>query len=884
MVPVPKDYSDDQSCNDEEVMDRFCVYSIRLLAGDMVDRASSGHLGAPFGCAALANALWGKIMKFSPRKKWLNRDRFVLSAGHASALQYVMLHLTGHGLGTPHDVSMDELKRFRQAGSSTPGHPEYRMTNGVEVTTGPLGQGFANAVGMAIAEAHLGARFNREGFPLFDYYTYVLAGDGCLMEGVASEAASLAGHLQLHKLIAFYDDNGITIDGSTDLAFSEDVGARFAAYNWNVVRMDTGDTYDAPAFENAVQEAKLQTERPTIIIMKTTIGSGAGPGLEGTNKAHGGKFSNLEELRKKWFSPKGLLQSNDPMDAQVADLVQSELEVLAAESPSDPIKVLPKFHVPKLVLNKFRDVGARGDRMADEWDEMVQSYMRAFRDSEPDIVADLESRLAGKYLLDGWQAKLNDYLRQEQQTIDSNLPTLFNNCEEEESCESLERRISSEAVGSTARRQKVVDVKFKHKAGRIYAHDTLKVLVENNPALIGGSPDVGSSSGGSYFSIQGMFLPPRFSSKYPGASYAGRYIHFGVREHACMAILNGIAASSCLIPYSALFTVFYQYGLPAIRMASISKFPILYIGTHDSIDVGEDGPTHQPVEVLPQLRAMPNLLVFRPANLEEMVGSFQVFAEQYETGVSIGVDPKPVVQRPVFIMTSRGELGLPYKSNTSIRGQDGVWKGAYVIHDCYDELTATVKQTLHPSRFGGALHTTMQAQVLPDIVLISSGQDVALIMKAKELLLQWSKAFNDKLSAAFKGFPVSARCARPALLKVRVVSMPCWELFDEQDQEYQDSVLLSSHKEILRIYVEKAATKNTGHDKYAHFSVLMPSFGLSGKSSDVEHQLEFTAEHVAAKVWASWMDRGRTLPQAGDEPDHGFSTWVSHLSRRPGLF
>merc|ERR1719401_3407884 len=235
----------------EAVLDRFCIYTIRMLAADMVDNANSGHLGAPFGCAPLANALWGRVMKFSPRKRWINRDRFVLSAGHASALQYVMLHLTGHGLGGPYDVSMDELKLFRQAGSSTPGHPEFRLTCGVEVTTGPLGQGFANSVGMAMAEAHLAARFNREGFPLFDYNVYCLAGDGCLMEGISSEAASLAGHLQLHKLIVFYDDNGTTIDGKTDMAFSEDIGASFAAKGWNVLYIPNGDVYETAVFEQA---------------------------------------------------------------------------------------------------------------------------------------------------------------------------------------------------------------------------------------------------------------------------------------------------------------------------------------------------------------------------------------------------------------------------------------------------------------------------------------------------------------------------------------------------------------------------------------------------------------------------------------------------------
>merc|ERR1712038_1565544 len=344
--------------------------------------------------------------------------------------------------------------------------------------------------------------------------------------------------------------------------------------------------------------------------------------------------------------------------------------------------------------------------------------------------------------------------------------------EEEESCDTLERQFSSENLESAVKRRKTSDgsSKFKHKAGRQYASEVLKVLVECSPALIGGSGDVSGSCGGHYSAIQGHFLPPSFGSKYPGASYAGRYIHFGVREHAALAIMNGISSGGCLIPYSTLFTVFYQYGLPATRMASISKFPVLYIGTHDSIDVGEDGPTHQPVEVLPQLRAMPNLLVIRPANVEEMVGAFQVFCDQYDRDVGIGkyVDPKPIVQRPVFIMTSRGELGLPYKSNTSMRGQEGVWKGAYVVHNCYDELTAAVSHVIAPraSKLNAFPGGAVKEQVLPDIVLIGSGQEVALIMKAKEILLQMSHKFNLKLQGIFGD----------------VDGFPCWELFDEQDQ------------------------------------------------------------------------------------------------------
>ncbi|CAE8594869.1 unnamed protein product [Polarella glacialis] len=844
----PDEQRANEAVSDELVLDALSVFSIRLLAADMVHECSSGHLGTPFGCAPLSNALWGKIMNISPRKRWMNRDRFVLSAGHASAMYYTMLHLIGCGEGGPYEVSMEQLKQFRKAGSSTPGHPEFRMTSGVEVTTGPLGQGFANAVGMAIGEAHLSARFNRPGFPIFDHYTYCLAGDGCLMEGVASEAASLAGHLRLHKLILFYDDNETTIDGKTNLSFSEDVGGVFAARGWNVLRIPDGNLYDAAVYEKAVQEAKSQTEKPTIIVMSTVIGAGAGRGLEGTAKAHGGKFSNLEAIREKWFSPIGLRKTGSELLQRVADVVQTELNTVGAQKG-----VLPKFHVPHEVLSKFRNAGAKGDAMASEWEAMVGRYCSTMRDQEPQLVKDLEERIQGILVGDEWDGAVEKYLNQELLSINAHLGQLMN-----------DNNTTEGSPEPDAKRQKMSNGKFSQKAGRVYVADVLKTFVECNPAIIGGSADVASSSGGHWPAIQGHFLPPAYGESIPGASYAGRYIHFGVREHATLAILNGISSYSMLIPYSALFTIFYQYGLPAMRMAAISKFPVLYIGTHDSIELGEDGPTHQPVEVLPQLRAMPNLVVIRPANVEEVVGAFRVFAEQYNTPRDIEqyIDPKPLKRRPVFIMTSRGELGFPYKSNTGMKGQDGVQRGAYVVHDCIDNAEGSSKP-------------------LPDIVLIGSGQDVALVMKTKALLLEWSDKMSAQLSGAFDGFPESARPA-PSRLKIRVVSMPCWELFDEQDQEYQDSVLLSNFNDILRIYVEKCATKNTGHDKYAHLSVLMPSFGLSGTAADVEKKLEFTPEFIAAKVWSSWVHRGRRMQRAGDEADMGMSTWVSHLSRRVG--
>lgn len=850
--------ADKSAVDDELALDSLSIYTIRLLAADMVDKASSGHLGAPFGCAPLSNALWGKIMRYSPRKRWMNRDRFVLSAGHASALLYSMLHLTGNGAGGPYEVTLDALKQFRKAGSSTPGHPEFRMTSGVEVTTGPLGQGFANSVGMAIAEAHLANRFNRPGFPLFDNYTYVLAGDGCLMEGISNEAASLAGHLRLHKLIVFYDDNKVTIDGTTDIAFSEDIPASFVAKGWNVLHIN-GDVHDAAVYEKAVQDAKSQTEKPTLVVMKTTIGCGAGKGVEGGPKAHGGKFSNLEDIRQKWFSPAGLSKEGGPNQERVASMVQSELDHVASTSGSSKPSVLPKFHVPRAVSKKFLEAGAKGDKLAEEWEKMVEEYCKKFSTSDAELVHDLRSRLDGKYVSDKWEDAVISWLSKERVEIESQLREVSN----------ILPPVSDDEP--KVKRQKTFDSSFKYKAGRVYAAEVLKCFVQHNPSVIGGSPDVASSCGAHFPAIQGHFLPPSFAEKYKGASYGGRYIHFGVREHAALGILNGISSYAFLIPYSSFFTIFYQYGLPAIRMASISKFPVLYIGTHDSIDLGEDGPTHQPVEVLPQLRAMPNLLVIRPANVAETVGAFQIFAEQYQAPRQINqyVDPKPLKRRPVFIMTSRGELGLPYKRNTAVEGQEGVKRGAYVIHECFDRPKEGTQ-----GKAGLAC--------LPDIVLIGSGQDVGLVMKTKELLLQWSRDFNARLKGAFDGYP-HAMSVVAETIKVRIVSMPCWELFDEQDQDYQESVLLSNYKDILRIYVEKAATKNTGHDKYAHFSVLMPSYGLSGKSAEVEEKLEFTPEYIAAKVWAAWIQRGRRLTtDSGDSADIGLESWVSRLGRRAG--
>lgn len=396
----------------------------------------------------------------------MNRDRFVFSVGHASALHYTLLHMTGNGLGGPYEVSMEAIKQFRQAGNSTPGHPESRMTRGGEVTTGPLGQGFANGVSMAIEEAHLSARFNREGFPLFDHYTYVLAGAGCLMEGITSEAASLAGHLQLYKLIVFYDDNKTSIDGHTDLAFTGDIAAVFAAKKWNVLHVPGEDANDAAVFENIVQEAKSQREKPTLIIMRNTIGCGAGVGIEGTSKPHRGSSANIEEIREKWFSPGGLRQSSDPVDLQVAGLVQKELDNLMSWGMSETTgerHVLPKFHVPKKVIDKFRSFGTVGDALAEEWDETVEAYIAAFRDKEPELVKDLCGYMQVKLLTDDWQSAPEHDSLCEQQRNGSGLPALFKNI--------------NMGLEPNAKRRKCWDGERKHKG----AAEVLKRIFEYSP-------------------------------------------------------------------------------------------------------------------------------------------------------------------------------------------------------------------------------------------------------------------------------------------------------------------------------------------------------------------------------------------------------------------
>ncbi|NPA06674.1 MAG: transketolase [Chloroflexi bacterium] len=564
------------------------VNTIRFLAADMVEQARSGHPGMPMGAAAMAYALWMRHLRHNPRDpQWPNRDRFILSGGHGSALLYALLYLTGY------DLPLEELKRFRQWGSRTPGHPEYGLTPGVEVTTGPLGQGFATGVGMAIAQAHMAARFNRPGFPIFDHWIYAIVTDGDLMEGISHEAASLAGHLRLGRLIYLYDDNRITIDGPTQLAFTEDVARRFEAYGWHVIRGVDG--LDVDAVDRAIAEAKADP-RPSLIMARTIIGYGA-PTKQNTAAAHGAPLGP-EELRA------------------------------AKEALGWPTE--PMFYVPDDVLAHFRTSLTRGQQAQAAWLDMWARYREAY----PDLAAELERRWAGTLPPD-WDADLPRFSPQD--------PPL---------------------------------------ATRVASGLALNALAARLPELIGGSADL-TPSNKTYLKGQGDFGPD---------NYAARNIHFGVREHAMAAAANGLALYRGLRPFVATFLVFSDYLRPALRLSAMMGTPVVYVFTHDSLAVGEDGPTHQPVEHLPALRAIPNLVVLRPADANETVAAWR-WAMTYRQG-------------PVALILTRQKV--PVLPETAEAAMDGVARGAYVLAD-----------------FGASK---------PQIALLASGSEVALARAAAERL------------------------------------------------------------------------------------------------------------------------------------------------------
>jgi transketolase len=661
--------------NETKNVDRMAIGTVRFLAVDMVEKAQSGHPGAPLGQAPLAYLLWTRHMRHNPdNPDWPDRDRFVLSCGHASALLYALLHLGGYGL------PMAELERFRQLGAKTPGHPEHELTRGVETTTGPLGQGISNAVGMAIAGKLGAARFNRDGFPLFTHNIWVLASDGDMMEGVASEACSLAGHLKLGALKVFYDDNGISIDGPTEISFTEDVGKRFEAYGWNVLRV--GDGNDLEALEKAIAEAEAETERPTLVAVRTVIGYGS-PHKGGTAEAHG-----------------------SPLGAE---------EVLATKKalgwPAEPT-----FLVPDGAREPFERARERGHKLEQEWNDLLRRY----REAHPEEAADLDGRLANR-LPDGWQDALPKFKPDD-----------------------------------------------KPVATRAASGQVLNALAAKIPLLTGGSADLTPSNN---TFLKGL---PSFE---PG-SPEGRNLRFGVREHGMGSVLNGIALSRLWIPYGGTFLIFSDYMRPPIRLASLMKLQTIYVFTHDSIFLGEDGPTHQPIEQLAALRAIPGLRVIRPADANETAEAWRLAIEHRHGPTALALTRQ----------------NLPILAEAAEHAREGVARGAYILLDSGD----------------------------PELILIATGSEVSVTLEAGK-------------SLQGKG------------IRVRVVSMPCWELFDEQPKEYRESVLPPSVRKRLAVEagISQGWHKYVGTEGEIHG---IDRFGASAPAKDLAPAFGFTTEKIAERA------------------------------------
>ena len=590
--------------NTTPALDQRCIDTLRFLSVDMVQKAKSGHPGLPMGAAAFAYVLWTRFLRHNPTNpRWPDRDRFVLSAGHGSALLYSLLHLTGY------DLPLEQIERFRQWGSVTPGHPESELTPGVEVTTGPLGQGIANAVGMAIAERYLATRFNRPGHEIVDHHTYALVGDGDLMEGVASEAASLAGHLRLGKLHVLYDDNHITLSAATDMTFTEDRAGRFEAYGWHTQTVEDGN--DVEAVDAALRAARAETDRPSLILLRTHIGYGS-PNKQDTFEAHG--------------SPLG------------ADEVERTKRALGW-----PLE--PSFYIPGDALAHFREAVERGKLAEAGWHARLAAYAR----DEPEL-AEAFGRAARAELPDGW---------------DDEIPTF--------------------------------DADPAGMATRVASGRVLKAISRKLPGLVGGSADLDPSTHTALAAMGDFQSEADASGDLQGSAgggwtYAGRNLHFGVREHAMGAIANGLAAHGGLLPFTATFLLFSDYMRPPIRLAALMKLGVIFVFTHDSIAVGEDGPTHQPIEQLANLRAVPNLTVLRPADANEVAVAWRVALETRD--------------RPTVLVLTR--QSVPTLDRGRVAPADGLRNGAYVLVDA--------------------------ANGEPDIVLIASGSEVGLIEAAREEL------------------------------------------------------------------------------------------------------------------------------------------------------
>ena len=656
--------------------DRLAINAIRSLSMDAVQAANSGHPGMPMGMAPAAYWLWAKHLKHNPANpNWADRDRFVLSAGHGSALLYSLLHLFGYGL------TLEDLAQFRQWGSKTPGHPEFGHTLGVELTTGPLGAGISTAVGFAMAEAHLAERFNTDAAQVVDHTTWVIAGDGCLQEGISSEACSLAGHLGLGKLIVIYDDNQITIDGATELSFTEDVKARYLAYNWQVIEVP-GDGNDLVAIDAAFRAAKAELNKPTLIKLQSKIGFGS-PNKQGSHSVHG--------------SPLG----DDEIKLTKQALGYPELE---------------PFTVPDAVYQATAQVIKQGALLEAQW----QQVCHAQAEVSPELAAQFQQQLSG------------------------HLPV------------ALSSLMPSFDVGTSM-------------ATRVASGTVINALMPNLPFVLGGSADL-TPSNNTHF---------EGAVDYQQGSYAGRYVRYGVREHAMGAVLNGLNVHGGLRAYAGTFLVFADYLRPQLRLAALSKYPSIFVFTHDSIGVGEDGPTHQPVETVASLRSIIGLRVFRPCDAHETAQSWQFVLENKDA--------------PATLLFSR--QNLPIYAQTQAEGQTA--KGAYALNDVAN----------------------------PDVILLASGSEVQLAVEAEKILVQQGVA-------------------------ARIVSVPCMELFADQDAVYQESLLPANVP--ARVAIE--AGIDMGWHKYLGTYgkfVGMSTYGASAPGATCFEKFGFTAQNVVANALAS---------------------------------
>ncbi|MGM7723948.1 transketolase [uncultured Metabacillus sp.] len=658
-------------------IEKLSIETIRTLSIDAVEKANSGHPGMPMGAAPMAYALWTKFMNINPSNpSWFNRDRFVLSAGHGSMLLYSLLHLAGY------DVTMDDIKNFRQWGSKTPGHPEYGHTPGVDATTGPLGQGIAMAVGMAMAERHLAETYNKPSYNVVDHFTYAICGDGDLMEGISSEAASLAAHLKLGRLIVLYDSNDISLDGDLHLSFSENVEQRFLAKGWQVIRVEDGT--DVNEISNAIEQAKLELDRPTLIEVKTTIGYGS-PNKAGKSASHG-----------------------SPLGADEIKLTKEAYDWTFEED----------FHVPSEVYDHFnKAIKEAGNAKENEWNELVAAYEKEF----PELAQQFKTAISGE-LPEGW---------------DKDIPVY-------EEGSSLASRASSGEV--------------------------LNGIAKNLPSFFGGSADLAGSNKTTI----------KNGGDFSSTNYGGRNIWFGVREFAMGAALNGMALHGGLHVFGGTFFVFSDYLRPAIRLAALMNLPVTYVFTHDSIAVGEDGPTHEPIEQLASLRAMPNLSVVRPADGNETAAAWKLAIESTST--------------PTALVLTRQNLKTVKGTNET--AYEGVQKGAYVI-------SPAAKET-------------------PDVLLLASGSEVGLAVEAQSVL-------------AAEGIEAS------------VVSMPAWDRFEAQSDEYKRSVLPKEVKK--RLAIEMASP--LGWDRYTGDEgdiLAINTFGASAPEKRILAEYGFTVENVVARV------------------------------------